>query len=195
MLNADILSSSEMLTLTVLDLSLTIGQTYQLSSNLCDVAMKYLKLCGSFDNTEYANFFSRVYQLFYESKSDMSLTTVLCDVRIPWSTKEWRESNAFWSDFGNNYCAFNDVERTKTDIEKQSRDDNRLLGLKTMRKMSAIYSSDRKYLQNVYSHLQLVYTIIPDASSKLFVYFIESFAVAGARIFPANLPARLRMKL
>lgn len=171
MLNVDILNSNEMLTLSVLDLSLTIGQTYQISNNLCDVAMKYLKLCESFDNTEHANFFLKIYQLFYESKSNMSVTTILCDVRIPLSIKEWRENNTFWSGFGNNYYTFNDVEKAKTDIEKQSHD-NRLLGLNTLKKISAIYNSDRRYLQNIYSHLQLLYTIIPDTNSKSLVYLI-----------------------
>ncbi|XP_032664873.1 zinc finger FYVE domain-containing protein 26 homolog isoform X2 [Odontomachus brunneus] len=165
MLNEDILNSNEMLTLSVLDLSLTIGQTYQISNNLCDVAMKYLKLCESLDNTEHASFFLKIYQLFYESKSNMSVTTILCDVRIPLSIKEWRENNIFWSDFRNNYCTFDDIERTKTDVEGQSHDNNRLLGLNTLKKMSAIYSSDRRYLQNIHSHLQFLYTIIPDANN------------------------------
>lgn len=173
-----------MLTLSVLDLSLTIGQTYQISNNLCDVAMKYLKLCGSLDNTEYANFFLKIYQLFYESKSNMSMTTMLCDIRIPLSVKDWRDSNVFWDDFGNNYCAFNDAERIKTDVEKQPRDNNRFLGLQTIKKMSAMYNSDRKYLQNVYSHLQLVHTIIPDTSSECFFRLFNLTLCA-------NIPAKL----
>ncbi|EFN75932.1 Zinc finger FYVE domain-containing protein 26 [Harpegnathos saltator] len=131
LLKANIPSSNEMLTLSVLDLSLTIGQTYQISSNLCDVAMKYLKLCELLDSTEHANFFFKIYQLFYESKSNISVTTILCDVRIPLSMKEWKESNAFWSDFGNNYCAFNDVERAKT-VEEQSCDNNHGASIQTV---------------------------------------------------------------
>lgn len=186
MLNADTLNSNEMLTFSVLDLSLTIGQTYQISSNLCDVAVKYLKLCESFDNTEHANFFLKIYQLFYESKSNMSMTTILCDVRIPLSIKEWMESNASWSDFGNNYCAFNDVERARTDVENQSHDNNRLQGLKIIKKIAAVCNSDRKYLQNVYSHLQLVHTIIPDANSRSFVYLIQLFTVSNRNISAAK---------
>nr|XP_012226480.1 PREDICTED: uncharacterized protein LOC105674602 [Linepithema humile] len=160
MLNTDILNSTEMLTLSVLDLSLTTGHTYQISSNLCDVAMKYLKSCKTFDGTEYTSLFSKIYQLFYENKSNMSVTDILCDARIPLSVKEWRETNAIWNDFENNYCTFKDFERTKI-AESQSHNNNCTLGLKVIKKMSNIFNNDQKYLQNIYSHLQLVCTIIP----------------------------------
>lgn len=167
MLNTDILSSDEMLTLSVLDLCLTVGRTHQISNSLCDVAMKYLKLCETLDGTEHANLFLRIYQLFYESKSDASVTTVLCDVGIPLSVMEWREMNAFWNDLGNNYCAFNDDETASTGVETRSSRDDRLPGLKTLKKMSAVNNSEKKrYLQNVYSHLQLVRTIIPDTNGE-----------------------------
>lgn len=166
MLNTDILNSTEMLTLSVLDLSLTTGHTYQISSNLCDVAMKYLKSCKTFDGTEYASFFSKVYQLFYENKSNRSVTDILCDARIPLSVKEWREKNAIWNDFENNYRAFKDFERAE-DAETQSRNNNNcILGLKIIKRMSNIFNNDQKYLQNIHSHLQLVCTIIPSASES-----------------------------
>ncbi|XP_014486150.1 PREDICTED: uncharacterized protein LOC106750354 isoform X2 [Dinoponera quadriceps] len=164
-LNADTRNGNETLTLSVLDLSLTIGQTHQISCNLCDVAVKYVKLGESFDNTEYASFFLRISQLFYESKSGAPMTAILCDARIPLSTKEWRECNAFWSDFESNCRAFRDTERAKTEDAVQARSrDNRLRGLKMIKRMSAVNNNDQKYLQNIYSHLQLVYTIIPDAN-------------------------------
>lgn len=169
MLNTDILSSTEMLTLSVLDLSLTTGHTYQISSNLCDVAMKYLKSCETFDGTEHASFFSKVYQLFYENKNNTSVTDILCDARIPLSVKEWRETNATWSDFENNYRAFKDFERAEI-AEAQSHNNNCILGLKMMRKMSNIFNNDRKYFQNVQSHLLLLCTIIPGTSE--FVHLV-----------------------
>lgn len=168
MLNMDILNSNEMLTLSVLDLSLTIGRTYKISNNFCEVAMKYLKLCKTLDSTEHANFFLNVYQLFYESKGNLPVTTILCDIRVPLSIKEWKESNVFWSDFEHNYCAFNDDERAKNVEKKRSRK-NCLLGLLTMKRMSAIYNSDQRYLQNIYSHLQLIHSIIPDTNSELHI--------------------------
>lgn len=159
MLDTNTLRSNEILTLSVLDLSLTIGQTYQISSNLCDVAMKYLKLCETFDSTGHASFFSRIYQLFYENKYNMSVTTILCDARIPLHVKEWKENDTVWNEFENNYRTLHDLERLKI-IETRSDDNNYILGLKMIEKISDIFNSE-KYLYNIYSHLRLVSTIIP----------------------------------
>ncbi|KAL6256493.1 hypothetical protein P5V15_012606 [Pogonomyrmex californicus] len=161
MLDTDILPSNELLTLSVLDLSLTISQTHQISNNLCNVAMKYLKLCKTFDGTGHASFFSKIYQLFYENKN-ASVTTILCDAKIPLYIKEWRENIAVWSEFENNYRVFYDLERTET--ETRSCNDNYVLGLEMIEKMSNIFNNE-KYLYNIYSHLQLVSTIIPDDSN------------------------------
>lgn len=159
MLDTNILRSNEILTLSVLDLSLTIGQTYQISSNLCDVAMKYLKLCETFDSTEHASFFSRIYQLFYENKNNISVTTILCDARISLHVKEWKENDAVWSKFENNYRILYDLERMKI-TDTRSCDNNYILGLKMVEKISDNFSSE-KYLYNIYSHLRLVSIIIP----------------------------------
>ncbi|XP_011866537.1 PREDICTED: uncharacterized protein LOC105561295 isoform X2 [Vollenhovia emeryi] len=158
MLDTNILRSDQVLTLSVLDLSLTIGETYQISSNLCDVAMKYLKLCEAFDSTGHASFFSRIHRLFYENnkRNDTPVTTVLCDARIPLHVKEWRENDAVWCEFENNYRMLYDLERIV-----RSCDNNYTLGLKTIKKISDIFNS-KKYLYNLYSYLQLVSTIIPD---------------------------------
>ncbi|XP_072751238.1 uncharacterized protein Sptz isoform X2 [Anoplolepis gracilipes] len=162
MLNMDILNSKKILTFSVLDLSLTISKTYQISNNLCDVAMKYLKSYETFDDVEYAYFFLKIYQLFYDSKNNMSVTNILCDTRIPLYVKKWKERNDIWSDFGNNYRSFRNLKRTGI-VAMQHRDNNNcVLGLKTMRKMFDIFNSDKKYFQNIYSYLQLVCTIIPD---------------------------------
>lgn len=174
MLNTDI-NSKKILTFSMLDLSLTIGKTHKISSNLCDVAMKYLKSHETFDGIEYANFFLKIYQLFYDSKHNMSVTNILCDTRIPLYIKEWKERNDIWSDFENNYRSFRNLERTGI-VPMQYRDNNNyVLGLKTIKKVSDIFNSDKRYFQNIYSYLQLVCTIIPDigkfVSLSLFVYF------------------------
>ncbi|XP_050444515.1 uncharacterized protein LOC126848048 isoform X2 [Cataglyphis hispanica] len=161
MLNTDV-NSKKILTFSVLDLSLTIGKTHKISSNLCDVAMKYLKSHETFDGIEYANFFLKIYQLFYDSKNNMSVTNILCDSRIPLYIKEWKERNDIWSDFENNYRSFRNLERTGI-VSMQYRDNNNyVLGLKTIKKVSDIFNSDKRYFQNIYSYLQLVCTIIPD---------------------------------
>ncbi|KAL0131068.1 hypothetical protein PUN28_002571 [Cardiocondyla obscurior] len=160
MSDTSILHSDEMLTLSVLDLSLTVGETRQISSNLCDIAMKYLKLCETFDSTGHASFFSRIYQLFYENKNNVPVTTILCDIRIPLYVKEWKENNAVWHEFENNYHTLYDLERLKI-TERQSENNNYILGLKTIKKISDIFNNEN-YLYNIYSYLQLVSTIIPD---------------------------------
>jgi len=174
MLDTNILHSNEMLILSILDLSLTVGQTYQISSNLCDVAMKYLKLCEMFDSTGHASFFSRICQLFYENRNNMSMTTILCDVRIPLYVKEWKENDAIWNEFENNYHTLYDLERAEI-VEVQSYSNNYILGLKTIEKMSDVFNSE-KYLYRIYSYLWLVSTIIPGISKlvRLFI-LIHSF--------------------
>ncbi|XP_012060559.1 PREDICTED: zinc finger FYVE domain-containing protein 26 [Atta cephalotes] len=159
-LDTNILRSNEILTFSALDLSLTMGQTYQISSNLCDVAMKYLKLCETFDSTGHANFFSKIYQLFYENRNNVSVNVILCDVRIPLYIKEWRENDATWNEFENNYHMLYDFKRIEI-METQSCSNNYILGLKTIEKISNIFDSE-KYLYNIYLYLQLISTIIPD---------------------------------
>ncbi|XP_011705175.1 PREDICTED: uncharacterized protein LOC105460429 isoform X2 [Wasmannia auropunctata] len=168
MLDTNILRSNEMLTLSMLDLSLTVGKTYQISSNLCDVAMKYLKLCETFDSTGHANFFSRIYQLFYENRNNTSMTTILCDAGIPLYVEEWRENDAIWSDFENNYRRLYNLERAEI-VEAQSCSNNYILGLKMIEKMSDIFNSE-KYLYSIYSYLRLVATIIPDDTNVQTVF-------------------------
>ncbi|XP_024887173.1 uncharacterized protein LOC112464432 isoform X1 [Temnothorax curvispinosus] len=168
MLDTNILRSDEILTLSVLDLSLTIGETYQISNNLCDIAMKYLKLCETFDSTGHASFFSRIHQLFYENKNNTPMTTILCDARRPLYIKDWKENDAVWCEFENNYRTLYDLERAEI-TEARSCDNNYILGLKTIEKMSDIFNSE-KYLYNVYSYLQLVSTIIPDDTTVRTVF-------------------------
>jgi len=151
------------------------GQTYQISSNLCDVAMKYLKLCETFDSTGHANFFSKIYQLFYENRNNMSVNVILCDVRIPLYVKEWRENDATWNEFENNYHMLYDFKRIEI-METQSCSNNYILGLKTIEKISNIFDSE-KYLYNIYLYLQLISTIIPGISKlvHLFILFHPFF--------------------
>jgi len=166
----DILNNNEILTLNALDLSLTIGQTYQLSNNFCNVAIKYLKLCKTLDNTQYASFFLKIYQLFYESRNTISVKNILYDARIPLSIKEWRESNIIWNNFENNYHIFNNVEKMGI-TEVQFYDNNYILKLRTLKNISDIFNNDQKYFQNIYLHLQLLCTIIPDTNSKFTCFF------------------------
>lgn len=171
MLDTNILHIDEMLTLSVLDLSLTIGETHQVSNNLCDVAMKYLKLCETCDSTGHSSFFSRIYQLFYENKNNTPVTTILCDARIPLYVKEWKENDAVWCEFENNYRTLYDLERGEI-TETRSYDKNYILGLKTIEKISNIFNNE-KYLYNIYSYLQHISTIIPGISKVYSLIYLN----------------------
>lgn len=170
MLDTNICRSNEILTLIALDLSLTMGQTYQISSNLCDVAMKYLKLCETFDSTGHASFFSKIYQLFYENKDNVSMNVILCDARIPLYVKEWRENDAIWNEFENNYHMLYDLKRIEI-METQSYNNNYSSGLKTIEKISDIFNS-KKYLHNIYLYLQLISTIIPGINKLVHLFIL-----------------------
>ncbi|XP_015433270.1 PREDICTED: uncharacterized protein LOC107189289 [Dufourea novaeangliae] len=161
MLNVDILSSNEMLTICVLDIALTMSQIHSVSINLCDVAIKYLKLCKTFDNTEYSHFFSRIYQLLHEKKDEFSIENILCDARISLTIREYKEKEDFWTDIAIKYHEFKESQTNEDRINKILRDSNYLAGLKILSKMPTISSATGKYIQAICSHLQLLHKIIP----------------------------------
>ncbi|XP_054011038.1 uncharacterized protein LOC128893821 [Hylaeus anthracinus] len=160
MLKTETVSSNEILTICVLDLALTMSQVFS-TSNFCKVAMKYLKLCKTFDNTEYAHFFSTIYQLLYETKDEFSIKNILCDTMISLSVKECKEKDDFWTDIAAKYHEFKESQASKDTINEILKDSNYLPGLKILGKMAVISSGTEKYMQNMCSHLQLLHTIIP----------------------------------
>ncbi|XP_076234454.1 zinc finger FYVE-type containing 26 spastizin [Calliopsis andreniformis] len=162
-------NSNEILTICVLDLALTMSQIYSISSTLCEVAMKYLKLCKTFDNTEYAHFFVKIYQLLHEKKDLISIENVLCDAKIPFSIKEFKEKEEFWTDIMTKHHEFKESQLNKNTINKILKDGNYLPGLKILSNMTTITSGKDKYMQNVCSHLQLLHTIIPTEEPILMV--------------------------
>ncbi|XP_020279494.1 uncharacterized protein LOC109852609 isoform X2 [Pseudomyrmex gracilis] len=171
MLNTDVLSNRELLTFSALDLSTTMSQTYQISKKFCNVAFMYATSCERLysiqkerssyliDIEEYSSFFFKICQLFHDVKNTASVTDILCDARIPLSAEDWTESRGVWCEFGTNYRAFRDLERRET---TRSRDNNYSLGLETLKKMRDLFDREQKYLPNVFSHLLLVCSIIPE---------------------------------
>ncbi|XP_076637977.1 zinc finger FYVE-type containing 26 spastizin [Colletes latitarsis] len=169
MLNTDIVSGNEMLTICVLDLALTMSQIYSSSNQFFEVAMKYLKLCKTFDNTEYAHFFSKIYQLLYETKEKFSVENILCDAKISLAIHEYKEKDDFWTDIAIKYHEFKETQANKNTINKILKHSNYLPGLKIIGKMAVISNGTEKYMQNIFSHLQLLHTIIPTDQSILTV--------------------------
>lgn len=161
MLSTDIVNGNEILTICILDLALTMNQIYPSSNNFCDIAMKYLKLCETFDNTEYARFFSKIHQLLYEKKDEFSIENVLCDAKISLTLKECKKKDDFWTDIMVKYHEFKESQANKNTINKILKDSSYLSGLEILDRMAVISSGTEKYMQNVCSHLQLLHKIIP----------------------------------
>ncbi|XP_018400391.1 PREDICTED: zinc finger FYVE domain-containing protein 26 [Cyphomyrmex costatus] len=188
-LDTNILRSNEILTLSALDLSLTMGQTYQLSSNLCDVAMKYLKLSETFDSTGHASFFSKIYQLFYENRNNISMNVILCDARIPLYIKEWKENDTIWSEFENNYRMLYDRKRIKI-METQSCSNNYDTNIQTVSDLLRTplhhyfgyqifdLNTEPDKLEKVASNLQvnLIYSILVNAYPNISCYDKKNYS-------------------
>ncbi|XP_029052519.1 uncharacterized protein LOC114880560 isoform X2 [Osmia bicornis bicornis] len=160
MLTMEVLNSNEVLTICALDVALTMSQIYPISYNLCEVAMKYLKLCKTFDNTEYAHFFFTFYQLLYENK-EVSVENILCDAKIALSKKDCKEKDDFWNEIMVKHQEFKESQGNKNIINKILKDSNYLPGLKVLGKVATVSCGIKKYIQNVSSHLQLLHSIIP----------------------------------
>ncbi|CAK9808723.1 Zinc finger FYVE domain-containing protein 26 [Anthophora plagiata] len=161
MLAKDTLNNDEILTICVLDLALTMSQISSISHNLCEVAMKYLKLCKTYDNTEYVHFFYKFYQLLFEKKDEVSVENILCDAKIILSIKECKEKDEFWTDIIAKHREFKNSQANRNKIDETLKETNYLLGLKTLSKIAAVASGTKKYMQNLCSHFQLLYSIIP----------------------------------
>ena len=156
--------SKEILTLTVLDLALTMGQTRQASMNLCDLASKHLKFCKKLDNTSPQEFFSRIHQLLYESKVESSLMEVFCDARIPLDAKQWKEKNDFWTDLAEKIRSFK-LSQNVSEILDNKIKSNGALGQKSFKEIIDLCGNGNNYLEKVYSHLQILQTIINGKST------------------------------
>ncbi|XP_031833615.2 zinc finger FYVE-type containing 26 spastizin [Nomia melanderi] len=189
MLNMDILNSNEILTICVLDLALTTSQIYSISNNLYDVAMKYLKLCKTFDNTEYEHFFSKIYQLLHEKKDEITVENILCDAKVPLTIKEFKETEDFWHNIVIEHHEFKESQTNKNTINNILKDGHYLSGLKILSKMTVISNETEKYMQIIYLHLQLLHTIIPTDQQILTVSDLLKYPLHyyfGHQIFDLN---------
>ncbi|XP_066585394.1 uncharacterized protein Sptz isoform X2 [Prorops nasuta] len=157
-LNTD---NNGLLTLSALDLAMTVSQAYETSSNLCDVAMNYLKSCEHFNDTEHDNFFSKIYLLLHENKEE-TMARILCDARTPLQPKEFKEKNVFWSDMLSSLKEFKYSEKKSFNDES----DGYSLGLASLIKMSKFVSYEEFYLHSIITQLQLLHDIVPTTTGK-----------------------------
>lgn len=147
-------SAKEIMALTVLDLALTMGQNYQKSINLCDIAMKYLKSCKKLDNTGHFRIISSIHKLLYSGKLCLSVRDLLQDAAIPLSLKDWKSKHTFWKELEN---------RLKEFRLSQSSEDGKNVssGQSIYRQIIELCGNDRNYLHRVFSHLEVVSEIYP----------------------------------
>lgn len=169
MLSMEILNSNEILTICALDMALTMCQIYPISYNMCEVALKYLKLCKTLDNTEYAHFFYKFYQLLYEKKDKLSTENILCDAKVAFSLKECKEGEDFWNEIMIKHDEFKESQAHKNTANKILKDSSYLPGLKVLSKIITVCCGTKSYMQNIRTHLQLLHTIIPTDNAILTV--------------------------
>lgn len=147
--------NNKILTLSVLDLALTMGKTQQITQSLCDVAMKYVKLYKPLNNTEHSHLFFEVFQLLHENKKDLTMTNLLCNVMLPLSFKEWNEKKEFWLSVMNRYSEFKESQRQVVDEEQNVN----LKELKIIQKIITSCNNSKSYLQTLQFYLQNLLTI------------------------------------
>ncbi|XP_014614411.1 PREDICTED: uncharacterized protein LOC106792487 [Polistes canadensis] len=154
-------NNNKILTLSVLDLALTMGKTYPISQSFCDVAMKYVTLCKSLNNTEHSHLFNQIFQLLHDNKKDIPVTNLLCNVTIPLSVKDWKEKNELWTNIMTGYNEFKISQRQIVDKEhvKNSKEFNEL---KIIQKLITSCNNDKSYLLNLQYHLQHLKSIAPN---------------------------------
>ncbi|XP_035723790.1 protein DDB_G0276689-like [Vespa mandarinia] len=154
------LNNNKILTLSVLDLALTMGNTYPISQSLCDVAMKYVTLCKSLNNTEHSRLFYQVFQLLHENKKDIPVTNLLSDVTIPLSVEEWKEKNELWTNIMTEYNEFKKSQKQIVDDE-HAKNSIEFKELKIIQKIITSCNNNKNYLKNLQFHLQHLKAIAP----------------------------------
>lgn len=158
LLCSDSNNAQEIMTLTTVDLALTMGQDNQISENLAEVAMKHLKQCKKLENTRYYEFFQTIYQLFYEKK-DMSMVQILCDAAIPLSLKEQRERNDYWLNLSKKLKIFEAKTNLIDRIDKPS---NVIQVKSQIEEILTVCNNGEPYFYRLIAHLELLRSIAPD---------------------------------
>ncbi|XP_043461874.1 zinc finger FYVE domain-containing protein 26 homolog [Leptopilina heterotoma] len=174
LLNNQQLTKKEILTITILDLALTMGMNRSTSMILCDVAAKHLKSCRNLENTNNQEFFTRVHQLLllndFKLNSSSSLMELFADATIPLNAKHWKEKNNFWLELEEKLQLFkntqNIAENFPTDNNSEKKI-NKTLGENYYQELMRLCDNGNDYLKIVYSHLKILQTIINDKNLVL----------------------------
>ncbi|CAD6209197.1 GSCOCG00003776001-RA-CDS [Cotesia congregata] len=156
-LSSDSSNAKDIMTLMTLDLALTMSQDSLTSENFAEIAMKHLKSNKKLIDTQYYEFFETIYQLFHEKKGT-PIVNILCDARIPFSLKEYREQNDYWSNLARKLIIF----ENKTKLIDFIKDPNEEEKFKNdLQQILSVCSNGEPYLHRLNAHLELIRSIAP----------------------------------
>lgn len=170
MLSTKDLEARDIITLSILDFALTIGQTHQASINLLEVAAKYLKLSRNLDTSLHSAHFSELYRLLHENGPAVSVPNLLCDATIPLTLHEWREETDFWCQLLDKTKKFLDTQSLLDKLENNENEADDMTGQKLFSEIIALCGNTQTYLHKVLAHLQILHSIVPP--SKTFFHFL-----------------------
>ncbi|KAF7991123.1 hypothetical protein HCN44_002685 [Aphidius gifuensis] len=149
----------ELMTLTSIDLALTISRDYSTTDNLFEVAMKYLNSCDYLKNSTYYEFFQLIYQLHYENKDKLLINDIICDSKIPLSIKELKDKNKYWQELSDKLKLFENntkiIDSIDNDNCKKQLDD-----------ILIICNNDEPYLARLIEHLNILRTLSPKLNNE-----------------------------
>ncbi|XP_046750483.1 uncharacterized protein LOC124413769 [Diprion similis] len=167
LISPDEAKSNELLTMAVLDLALTTGQSRSCSLQMCEVATKYVKLCKVIEKSLYSAYFAKICTLFHESKLDASLPSILCDASVPMTIKKFNQKVELWNEVEKIVSILNlsRLQRRKTQKESSR---NRLTTSQEGLALISGFCNGEAYLSKVFTHLSVLETIIPKADNGRF---------------------------
>jgi hypothetical protein len=165
LLCSNAISAREILVLCVLDLALTMNQGHQPSTNLLDVAIKYLKLSCKLESTRHFNHFEDIYKLIHESNLRKSVPSVLCDAKILLNIQQWREKSNFWQKLAQKMDQF---QESQSQLDKIKNIDMQELftlnGQKIFEDIIVLCKNTENYLYKLLAHLKILHSIIPNGN-------------------------------
>ncbi|XP_046489953.1 uncharacterized protein Sptz isoform X1 [Neodiprion pinetum] len=165
LINPDEVKTNELLTIAVLDLALTTGQSRSFSSQLCEVATKYMKLCKIIEKSLYPAYFTKICKLFYESKLNASLPSILCDASVPLTIKKFNEKVKLWNEVEKVVTILN-LSRLERGKAQKERSHNRLTTSQEGLAFVSEFCNGGAYLSKLFTHLSVLETIIPRTENE-----------------------------
>lgn len=147
----------EILTFCALDLILT---TPTSSTNLMEVAMKYLNASRKLDNTRHSDYYRQLLELVQHvgQKEKKSIPQILCDATLPLNLIEWVEKMRFWKSLAEKIVCFQDSQcAIKTTVEEELDS----AGFQIFEEIVQLCGDKGDLLQKILSHFKILQLIVP----------------------------------